>query len=273
MLLSACVFAHEQKREATISGFNANYLLLGNDSIRTNTNGGLDCDIKFQLSFSRRLRPPITLRDTPYISAIEKLPLFFGYTQESYWDICGDSAPFRETNYRPTLFYRKVYENTDQELYFGYEHESNGRDGEESKSWDRLIVRYRTPLTDSQSNTNLSTFDRYVWTADVALWYPFNIGGNTQNIQDFAGYGELSVTYTPNQDYRFRMTARKGGGFTDWDRGLVEVDILFPIPRFEIKGFIQYVNGYGASLERFDQQEQSLRIGVMFSDYNPFRER
>lgn len=58
---------------------------------------------------------------------------YFGYTTKSYWQLFNDdfSAPFRETNYQPELFVRKV-NRLDAGLGIafwdlGINHESNGR--------------------------------------------------------------------------------------------------------------------------------------------------
>lgn len=243
--------------QSDISGFNPNYLVFGNDSIETNE---ANCDIKFQLSFSRKLRAPTIIGEF-----ITKFPLYFGYTQESYWDICGSSAPFRENNFRPTLFYPF---GEKQNWSFGYVHESNGRDGDESRGWERLVLKYSSSLGSTPSNTVIKTINDTTWMLDGSLWLPFAISSENENITDFAGFGELSLTYTPKEEWRYRVTLRKGGNLLDFDRGLVEIDIITPLPWFEIQGFIQYTNGFGASLDRFDQREQALRVGFLFSDFN-----
>lgn len=259
--------------DAGVTGFNPNYLLIGGDSITDSSEIDRgNCDIKFQISFTRRLRAPQGLAGGNLDSFLgTKAPIFFSYTQESYWDICKESAPFRETNYRPGLFYRNNVSilGVRTDLYLGYEHESNGRDGNQSKGWDRLYVRTRIPIGNTIPDPGFETSDYNKWVADVTVWLPFSVATDNENITDFSGYGEISATYTPKRDFRIRVTARKGGGLSDWDRGLAELDIVFPIRGTDVQGFAQYNNGYGASLERYDQHEYSLRVGVMFSDFNP----
>lgn len=75
-------------------------------------------------------------------------------TLKSFWQVyTGDaSRPFRETNYRPELFY---FTPTSWQplggstwLGFGIEHESNGQRQELSRSWNRVY----TNLTFAKDN-------------------------------------------------------------------------------------------------------------------------
>ena len=81
---------------------------------------------RFQLSFKYRLFDLGTGfgRDQPWLSG-----LYFGYTQNSIWDLSSDSKAFRDTSYRPSLFWK--WERADDRPSFdsvrvGLEHESNG---------------------------------------------------------------------------------------------------------------------------------------------------
>ena len=78
--------------------------------------GGEDFDAKLQISFKLRIWDHV----------------FFGYTQTSIWDIYKESSPFRDTSYRPSLFYYKPdiwgQETNSLGLAVGAEHESNGKD-------------------------------------------------------------------------------------------------------------------------------------------------
>ena len=73
-------------------------------------------------------------------------PLYFAYSQRSFWSLydAERSRPFRETVFNPEVFYRWIPKSATQELNWGldggYEHESNGQDIPESRSWDRLYI-------------------------------------------------------------------------------------------------------------------------------------
>ncbi|MFX7858123.1 phospholipase A, partial [Acinetobacter baumannii] len=85
--------------------------------------------MKFQLSFKFRIFQPENPASTALLDN-----LYFGYTQFSLWDLGKESAPFRDTNYRPSLFYYRpdtgIQGGALSRLSFagGIEHESNGRD-------------------------------------------------------------------------------------------------------------------------------------------------
>lgn len=92
---------------------------------------------KLQLSFKTKLAEgPLS---TP-------ADLWFGYTQVSYWQVGNRrySSPIRETNYEPeiTLMYPINWGSGDFRMRFAgltLNHQSNGRAGSLSRSWNRLI--------------------------------------------------------------------------------------------------------------------------------------
>jgi outer membrane phospholipase A len=96
---------------------------------------------RFQLSFKYRLFDPSSGfgQAQPWLSG-----LYFGYTQNSLWDLSEQSKPFRDTSYRPSLFWK--WERTDDRTWIdavrvGLEHESNGGGTTRSRSVDTLFVR------------------------------------------------------------------------------------------------------------------------------------
>jgi phospholipase A1 len=96
---------------------------------------------RFQLSFKYRLFDPSSGfgQGQPWLSG-----LYFGYTQNSLWDLSAQSKPFRDTSYRPSLFWK--WERTDDRTWIdafrlGVEHESNGGGTDRSRSIDTIFVR------------------------------------------------------------------------------------------------------------------------------------
>jgi phospholipase A1/A2 len=96
---------------------------------------------KFQLSFKYRLFDQSAGfgQNQPWLSG-----LYFGYTQQSLWELSEQSKPFRDTNYRPALFWR--WQRTDDQAWIdafqaGVEHESNGGGGAGSRSIDTIFAR------------------------------------------------------------------------------------------------------------------------------------
>ena len=96
---------------------------------------------KFQLSFKYRLFDQSAGfgQEQPWLSGF-----YFAYTQTSIWDLSEQSKPFRDTNYRPSIFWSWL--RTDNKTWIdgvrlGYEHESNGRGDVSSRSVDIAFVR------------------------------------------------------------------------------------------------------------------------------------
>jgi outer membrane phospholipase A len=96
---------------------------------------------RFQISFKYRLFDVESGfgRDRPWLSG-----LYFAYTQNSIWDLSSRSKAFRDTSYRPSLFWK--WERSDAKTWLdaarlGLEHESNGRDEPNSRSINIAFVR------------------------------------------------------------------------------------------------------------------------------------
>src|SRR5437773_7090282 len=96
---------------------------------------------RFQISFKYRLFDQAAGlgRDRPWLSG-----LYFGYTQNSVWDLSSQSRAFRDTSYRPSLFWK--WERAGDKTWidaarFGAEHESSGKDGDRSRSINTLFIR------------------------------------------------------------------------------------------------------------------------------------
>jgi phospholipase A1/A2 len=121
-----------EEREPPLSENDPMYFIVG-------TRGGTTG--RFQLSFKYRLFDASTGfgQERPWLSG-----LYFGYTQNSLWDISSESKAFRDTSYRPSLFWK--WERTRERAFFdgarlGLEHESNGAQGDQSRSINIAFVR------------------------------------------------------------------------------------------------------------------------------------
>jgi phospholipase A1 len=95
-------------------------------------------EVKFQISFKVLLWEKIFW---------DKGDLFFGYTQLSFWQLYDKklSSPFRETNYEPEVFFKfdtdfNVLGLRNRLITFGFNHESNGKSGALSRSWNRIFA-------------------------------------------------------------------------------------------------------------------------------------
>lgn len=284
--------ASEQESNANLvqelfNPFTSNYVLIGADSDTSELDSDEDeknWDIKFQLSFVSQINTGASRFEnkfgqfsrfvTRYIG-----PWFFAYTQESYWDTGRDSAPFRESNYRPELFFRSPFSEKFSEqfgkrtgLYYGWIHESNGRDGDESGGWDRLFLRLNVPFGASRPSRNLSSLNS-TWNLDLRLWQIFSESQRNPDIWKYAGSGELTlnVKHTNICPFSSRvcnmaLTLRKGGKLADSSYGLVQLEHRVPITKTGIHIVTQLTSGHGYSIERYNQHESAVRIGFQFSD-------
>ena len=161
-------------------------------------------ELYFEFSFER----PITY---DALGLGEKIS--FAYAQNSWWQITQDSAPFRESNYRPELYVSAPVPFAD-ELKIGAMHESNGKGGEESRSWNRLYAQS-------------------AWSADgfsitPRAWYAFWLDRTNEDIADYMGYGDLRASYTFGKQ-RLSALWRNNLHFDGSNRGAIELNYSFPI--------------------------------------------
>ncbi len=215
-----------------------------------------DNTAKFQLSFKYRLFDEGG-RVADYLPGAANL--YFGYSQVSFWDLGRKSRPFRDTSYRPSLFYlqRDAWQGEDGRSALnwraGLEHESNGREGATSRSINTAYVRpeWRTELAGH----------RYAMIAPK-LWGYLSKTPN-RDIARYRGYGELGLRYGALDSWEWTASLRRGTAAF----GSVQVDATYPLQRdlfANVGGYLhlQYFNGYGESLLDYNLKRRSqIRIG------------
>ncbi len=185
--------------------------------------------------------------------------LHFGYTQASLWDIGQESAPFRDTSYRPGIFYLEpdLWRSADggRRLSFaaGLEHESNGRDGESSRSINSAYLRPRWR----------ANFGRdYYWVLSPKFVTYLEKSDN-DDIADYRGYVDLNIRLGRYDGFEVSSILRKGNRTA----GSIQLDLTYPIRRrilVDAGGFVhlQYFNGYGESLLDYNVHRRSqVRLG------------
>lgn len=181
-------------------------------------------------------------------------PLHFGYSQQSWWDIAEDSAPFREHNYNPEMYW--LFDQPRRPLLgrfpfvdiVGIEHQSNGQDGLESRSWDRVYVQKEFDLLPQLS-------------MGVKIWDILQTGDQNQDIRHYLGSGELSVMFKPNDRTNLRWRLRQGNDVSTLS---YTFDIYYRRPNVNGAFFIQYHDGYGEALINYNRKSKSLRGGFYF---------
>jgi hypothetical protein len=118
-----------------VSVYEPVYFIVGGD-------GGLNA--KFQISLRFRLfdNHGRLARRLPWID-----DLYLSFSQTSLWDLGELSKPFTDSSYRPRLFYanydlaRFLDGNLRVGVESGFGHESNGKEGDASRSYNMLYAR------------------------------------------------------------------------------------------------------------------------------------
>ena len=205
-----------------------------------------DLETEFQISFSINIFSDFLGSDYDF---------YLGYTHHSWWQVYNKnwSRPFRETNYNPEFFFRKVYsvkgDSNNIQLVLndmGYQHQSNGQIQELSRSWDRIYIR------------QIYSWKRLLLT--LSLWHRMSDDiDDNPDIQRYLGYGELSI------DYRFKK-AMAGIRIIPGDQYAgAELSYSYPL-QDNIRFFTKAFYGYGNSLIDYNNKNRRLGIGFILTD-------
>jgi phospholipase A1 len=207
---------------------------------------------KIQLSFKTKMAEGIL--GTPG-------DLWFGYTQVSYWQVGNqrNSSPFRETNYEPeaTLIYPLRMSSGDFRMRFAgltLNHQSNGRSGAFSRSWNRLIGEVGAEYGNW-------SFHARPWLRVLESSPPRD---DNPDIENYAGRGELVVTRRAG-GHVLTLTGRhtlRGG---DRSRGSLRFDYALPVVG-ALNLHFQVFSGYGLNLIDYNHRQTTFGIGVSFLD-------
>ena len=229
--------------------------------------GDEDPSTKFQLSFKYQVFDP----NGPLAQKAPGLDgLFFAYSQTSLWDLGAASSPFFDNSYRPEVLVS--YDDLDRYLLdpdgdralpdwmrlglqAGYRHESNGRDNEDSRSFNILYVR---PIVTLSAENGW-----FVSVAPRLFTYIFNLDDNP-DIDDYRGHAEVRVVAGRGGGLQFALTAKLGDQL---DKSSYQIDASFPLRQLSVGNldfyfFTTYFTGYGESLLNYNKDGSSLRFGI-----------
>ena len=208
---------------------------------------------RFQLSFKYRLFDPAShpVQWFPLLSR-----LHFGYTQTSTWDLGANSAPFRDISFRPSLFWQGAIPGEGlmpDLLRGGYEHESNGKDGVNSRSINTLFAQpvWRTGFSDG----------RALIFAPKVYGYLDKVGN--PDIQRYRGYADWNLRYGHEDGWLLAAQLRRGTA----GHGSAQLNLSYPLrqPIFaRTGGFLhfQLFNGYGETMLDYNlNRGTQLRVG------------
>jgi phospholipase A1 len=200
--------------------------------------------IKFQISILQRL----TKASLPFDSYA-----ILTYSQKSFWNVFEQSSPFEESNYNPTIGIGRIIYRDDRAIGFSglmLEHESNGRDGDDSRSWN--FVSYSV----------FTAFPKGVRMM-LKFWYPFDYKEDNPELIDYIGYGELHFTFPIYKDMMMADVTMRKGGRWDW-RGSVQGQFYFKLSKDANQYLvIQTWTGYAENLKYYKRSDNMIRIGML----------
>lgn len=207
---------------------------------------------RFQLSFKYRLFDYGSGfgNEQPWLAGF-----YFAYTQTSLWDLSSDSKAFRDTSYRPSLFWK--WERTDGRTWLdgarvGAEHESNGRDGPRSRSINTLFVRpeWRWPVGGGGVEF-APRINKYLDKEE------------NPDIERYRGHVDWRVRYDTGGNWIASALARTGTG----GHGSLQLDLSRRTRDLKfgpVSGYLyaQYFNGYGEDILDYNvRRKAQLRLG------------
>lgn len=210
-------------------------------------------NVKFQISISQRLTKSVLPWHTY---------LYLFYTQKCFWNILENSLPMTDLNFNPGIGLAKPLFIKDRfigKLMMVLEHESNGRDGDDSRSWNRVTFGANIIV-----DPTLMVHGKF--------WIPIIDGQNNKDILDYYGIYQMGVTFTsPNKRFGASVVLMKRKGWNFNYNTVVELNYRI-FKRDNQFIFLQYYNGYGEGLLEYNRFHSMLRAGIvikpqLFSDY------
>jgi phospholipase A1/A2 len=232
-----------------VSVYEPVYFIVGGD-------GGLNA--KFQISLRFRLFDDHgrLARQLPWID-----DLYLSFSQTALWDLGELSKPFKDSSYRPRLFYANydLARYLDGKLRVGLEtgigHESNGKEGDDSRSYNMLYARPTLTFGDPDG------FRAYF----APLIHNYIAESDNPDIEDYRGYVDWLIGAGSKGGLDLWAVLRKG---TRSDFGSIELSASYPLSKLsggDLTGWLmlQYFNGYGESLLDYNRKlDSQLRLGI-----------
>lgn len=217
-----------------------NYIVVGSDLFHKPDRS--NSDAKFQISVIQRLTNSVL----PF-----KTYLFLTYTQLAMWDVFKESFPFRDLNFNPTVGLGKPLVHNNRylgDIAVQLEHESNGKDGDDSRSWNKF------------SFSGQFKINRH-WSYFTKLWIPIVDGENNSNIVRYRGWGTCAVSYNQRDKYNISVILNKRPGLFNANLTVNASYRLFKKENQYL--FFEFYNGYGENLLDYDQFHQRFRLGFV----------
>lgn len=245
------LFSLYQPYRNNVSAYEPVYFLVGADPENS----------KFQISFKYKFFNTESLfaESYPWLEG-----LHFGYTQTSFWDLASASAPFDDTSYKPEFFWLSRNYLSSAHGFFkgvflqgGFQHESNGKGADDSRSTNYLYVKPTLIFYDDNSKWGMQISPKF-WT------YVHNEETTNDDLPDYRGYFDLETKFGLTESF-------VAGTHLRWaDEGVsFQFDISYPLHNIfgnalDVYLYAQYSNKLAESLIDYQERTQSFRLGLAF---------
>ena len=139
------------------------------------------------------------------------------------------------------------------------EHESNGRDEDASRSWNKISLGANIMV-----DPMLMVHGKF--------WIPIVDGMNNKDILDYSGIYQVGLQmFSPNRRFNLGITLVKRRGWNLNYNSIIELSYRL-WKRDNQFLFMQYYNGYGEDLLEYNKFHSQLRVGIvikprLFSDF------
>ncbi|MCM2345232.1 MAG: phospholipase A [Acidovorax soli] len=220
---------------------------------------------RIQLSVRTKIAQGLLTQGHPTL----KDSLWFGYTQQSYWQLFspGISRPFRTTDHEPEVMY--VYP-TDARLPFGWRwrysgaglvHQSNGQSNPLSRSWNRVYLM-----------TGMELDNR--WNIQARIWKRLSENSpddDNPGISDYIGRGEVKAFWNLDKDNTLGATLRhslasngRGSARLEW---LQTLGSGLGSSKSNLRLHTQLFSGYGDSMIDYNKKRTVFSLGLSLVDF------
>ena len=201
-------------------------------------------DVKFQVSISQRLTKS-TLPFNTY--------LFLFYNQKVFWNVFENSMPVHDFNFNPGIGVSKLLIAKDRVIGKAsllIEHESNGRDNDNSRSWNKISLCGSIYISPQ-------------FMIHAKYWIPIVDGQHNRDILRYCGIFQNGLQEMSNdKKYGMAITLVKRQGWNLNFNTIVELNYrLFKKDNQYM--FLQYYNGYGDNLLDYNKFHSRLRFGIV----------
>ncbi len=210
-------------------------------------------NVKFQISVAQRL----TKSTLPWGTY-----LFLFYTQKVFWNVLEKSMPMTDLNFNPGVGLVKplfVKNRFIGKVGLILEHESNGKDGVKSRSWNKISLTGSIMIDPN-------------FVVHGKVWIPIVDGGENRDILDYAGIYQMGTQFfSANRRFGAAVTLVKRRGWSPDYNAIIELNYrLFKGENQYL--FAQYYNGYGEGLLEYKIHHSMFRVGIVikpriFSEY------